>query len=161
MSSKTKKPKHKENPLSRTPTNIVEPISYDSKPVRFRFDLLDFDHTDWGWNNVSKEDFLEFLEFLKGIDKTTWAELKAVSKKGHYSKGNKHHDIEIHKFANGVKERLNELNLQRNFGDTLFSMAVGSSRIYGDRDSEFFRPIWHDPYHERGNEKSAYPLDKK
>jgi hypothetical protein len=154
-------PKHKEHPLLRQPTNIVDPASYDASPIRVRFDLLDEDHPHWGWDGASKENLLEFLKFLKAVDKTKWFELKETSKTG-FSKGNKHHAIEIVKFRKIAQERLHELNLQRLLGDKLFSIAINATtRVYGGRDKEFFRPIWHDPFHEYGNEKSAYPLEKK
>ncbi len=154
-------PKHKEIPSLRQPTAIVDPASYDSLQIRVRFDLLDEDHPHWGWNSVEKAHFVEFLKFLKAVDRTSWFELKKTSKTG-FSKGNKHHAIEIAKFRKSARERLHELNIQRLLGDELFSIAINATtRVYGGRDKEFFRPIWHDPFHQYGNEKSAYPLEKK
>jgi hypothetical protein len=155
-------PKHKENPHLRQPTIIVDPTTYDALPIRVRFDLLDDDHPHWGWDFASKEHLLEFLKFLKSVDKTKWFELKGTSKTGSFSRGTKHHSIEIAKFRKSARERLDKLNLQRLLGDKLFSIAINATtRVYGGRDKEFFRPIWHDPFHEYGNEKSAYPLEKK
>ena len=42
-------PTSKEKPNFRTPTHNVDPGSYDKKQIRFRLDLLDFDHELWGW----------------------------------------------------------------------------------------------------------------
>ncbi len=155
-------PKRREHPQVRQPVSVVDPASYDACPIRVRFDLLDFDHSDWGWTRVSQAEHLEFLRFVQSIEKMTWAELKVSSKGGSTSKGTKHHAIEIIKFRDRAQERLDELNLQRVLGDKLFSMRLdGTTRVYGGRDKEYFRPIWHDPFHEYGNEQSAYPLDEK
>ena len=57
-----------------------------------------------------------------------------------------------------AQKRLHELNLDTIIGDTLFSLRLNSlTRIYGVRNEEYFRPIWHDPHHDQP-ENAAYPV---
>lgn len=148
-------PKVKEHPSYRQPTHQKSPESFDQKQIRFRFDLLDFDHSFWGWNNLSKEQFIDVLKFLQSFEKQTWAEVKQTS--GGRSKGTNHHSLEISEFYKRARDRITELKLDRFIGDTLFSIRINNcTRIYGLREEEFCRIIWHDPHH--GNPIfGAYP----
>lgn len=149
-------PKVKTKPPYRQPTHSLDPKSFDKQLLRVRFDLLDFTHDLWGWGTLSKEQHLEFLKFVQSVEKQTWAEIKTVG--GGKRKGTNHHPLEIAKFDKKAQKRLTELNLYPIVGDSLFSLRMTSlTRIYGARDEEFFRPIWHDPYHDEKN-KAAYPL---
>lgn len=148
-------PKVKQSPQFREPTHLCDPASFDRKPLRIHFDLLDFDHELWGWTKLSNEQYIHFLKFVHDIEKQTWAEIKISA--GGRSHGTNNHALDLSKFNKQAQKRLVELNLDHLIGDTLFSLRLNSvTRIYGMRHEEFFRPIWHDPYHDHPN-KAAYP----
>mgnify|MGYP000232836672 CR=1 FL=1 len=138
------------------PKHICDPSSFDKLPLRVRFDLMDFDHHLWGWDKLSSEQYIHFLKFIHALEKQTWAEIKlAAGGRGH---GTNHHPLEITKFNKIAQKRLHELNLDTIIGDTLFSLRLNSlTRIYGVRNEEYFRPIWHDPHHDQP-ENAAYPV---
>lgn len=150
------KPKVKEHPPYRQPTHSCDPASYDTMHLRIRCDLLDFEHDLWGWEILSTAQYLNFLRFVHSIEQQTWAEIKGAA--GGKSHGTNHHPLEISKFDKKAQKRLEELNLYPIVGDSLFSLRVNNvTRIYGVREEEFFRPIWHDPYHDQ-HDKAAYPV---
>lgn len=152
----TSKPKVKVNPPYRQPTHCVDPNSFDKMQLRIRFDLLDFTHELWGWETLSKIQHIDFLRFVQSVEKQTWAEIKNTA--GGKRRGTNHHPLEIAKFDKKAQKRLNELNLFPIVGDSLFSLRMNNvTRIYGVREEEFFRPIWHDPHHDQ-SDKAAYPL---
>lgn len=152
----SKKPTiHNESP-SRTPTHVCDPQSYDALYLRIRFDLLDFEHDLWGWNTLSKDQYIDFLKFVKAVEKQTWTEIKSAA--GGKRHGTNSHNLEISRFDKKAQDRLEELNLYTLVGDSLFSLRMNNvTRIYGAREGEFFRPIWYDPHHDEQN-KAAYPL---
>lgn len=153
----SKKPTVKNDPPYRTPTHVCDPKSYDSLELRVHFDLLDFEHDLWGWKTLSKDQHIDFLMFVKAIEKQTWAEIKSAA--GGKRHGTNHHSLEIAKFDKKAQERLEELNLHSLVGDSLFSLRMNNvTRIYGLREAEFFRPIWYDPYHDEQS-KAAYPVE--
>ncbi|MBA3722272.1 MAG: hypothetical protein H0W88_07715 [Parachlamydiaceae bacterium] len=140
----------------RQPTHSCDPTSFDEMTLRFQFDILDFSHELWGWETLTKEQHIHFLKFVNSIEKLTWSEIKATA--GGKSHGTNHHSLEIANFAKIAQKRLQELNLDRIAGDTLFSLRINNlTRVYGVREEEFFRPIWHDPFHDQPN-KAAYPI---
>jgi len=71
--------KVKTAPPYRKPTHIQDPQSYDTKQLRIRLDLLDFTHDLWGWETLSKEQYIVFLKFVQAVEKQTWAEIKNTS----------------------------------------------------------------------------------
>lgn len=149
-------PKSKEIPHYRQPTHQKDPESFDKRHIRFRFDLLDFDHHLWGWNHLNQEQFISVFKFLQSLEKLTWAEIKLAA--GGRNKGTNHHPLNISEFHKRAKDRINELNLSRVVGDTLFSFRLQQcTRIYGMRDESDCRIIWHDPYHCDPNQ-AAYPI---
>lgn len=149
-------PKIKNDPPFRQPTHICDPASFDKMSLRFRFDLLDFDHDLWGWEKLSAQQYINFLKFVRDVEKQTWAEIKLAA--GGKRQGTNHHPLEITRFSKNAQKRLQELNLQAIVGDTIFSLRLNNvTRVYGIREIEFFRPIWHDPYHDQAD-KAAYPL---
>lgn len=151
-------PSFKNAPPYRQPKIYNDPKSYDKEKPRIIFDLLDFEHNFWGWDHLTKEQHIEFLKFIHGIEKISWAELKETA--GGKSKGTNHHSLEVENFSNKAKLRLKELNLQPIVGDTLFSFRLKSlTRIYGLREEIYFRPIWYDRYH-NDREKAAYPCKR-
>jgi hypothetical protein len=155
----TRNPKHNKSLPFRQPINRADPASYDKLHLRIQFDLLDFDHDLWGWKRLTKEEHLEFLRFIKSMETLTWAQIKLTAGGKGEGKGTNHHPIEIYKLRPIAQDRLHELNLHRIIGDTVFSLRLNNiSRIYGGRDEQYFRPIWHDPFHD--NQKSVYPLAK-
>src|ERR1700733_6745853 len=97
-------PKSKETPNFRTPTHTADPGSYDRKAVRFRLDLLDFDHELWGWENLTAEETLEVLKLWQGIEKQTWAEIKLAA--GGRRKGTNHHSLEVCEFNKIAQDRI-------------------------------------------------------
>ena len=152
------KPKVKHSPPHRTPTHTEKPEAFDHKQIRFRFDLLDFEHSLWGWDKLSNEQLIQVLQFFKSFEKQTWAEIKQTV--GGRKRGTNHHSIEIAKFDKKVRDRLTELQLDRTLGDIFFSFRINNcTRIYGHRADQFFHIIWYDPYH--GSANQAYPLQKK
>jgi hypothetical protein len=149
-------PKHKQHLLVRQPVHKVDPGSFDKLPLRVQLDLLDFDHEYWGWNLLSKDELLEFLHFIKSMEKMTWAEIKATAGGKRY--GTNHHQLELHKFYPRAQNRFKDLKLDRILGDTLFSLRKNNTtRIYGHRAEQYFRPIWYDRFHADGA-RAAYPL---
>jgi len=149
------KPKIKTPPPFRTPNHVQDPESYDRKHLRLRLDLLDFEHGLWGWHRLSKEEFVVFLKFAQSIEKQTWAEIKTAA--GGKRHGSNSHSLIIPGFSKEAQRRLRVLNLDRVVGDSLFSLRLSSVvRVYGARENEYFRPIWHDPYH-GDPDKAAYP----
>jgi hypothetical protein len=152
----SQKPKIQKSPHFRTPVHRVYPESHDTKQLRLHFGLLDFDHHLWGWKNLTKEQYINFFQFVRSIEKQTWAEIKTAA--GGKRCGTNHHPLDIEKFDKKAKKRLEELNLYSIVGDSLFSLRINNvTRMYGIRDAEFFSPIWHDPYHDQ-RDKAAYPL---
>lgn len=132
--------------------------SFDKRFVRFRFDLLDFDHELWGWKTLTVEQHVHFLKFMQDIEKQTWAEVKWAA--GGRNHGTNHHSLEVSKFDKKAQKRLQELNLSSLVGESLFSMRLNNiTRIYGMREDQFFLPIWHDPHHD-SQEKAVYPQIK-
>lgn len=150
-------PKIKETPPFRQPKHVCDPASFDKMPLRIRFDLLDFEHDLWGWEKLSSDQYIHFLKFIRSLEKQSWAEIKLTA--GGRSHGTNNHALEIAKFNKEAQKRLHELNLDMIIGDTLFSLRVNNvTRVYGVRNEEYFRPIWHDPYHDQP-EKAAYPVE--
>lgn len=148
--------KIKKSPAFRQPVNRCDPESYDKKHLRILFNYLDFEHDWWGWDHLSKEQYLAFMKFIQGMESQSWAEIKLTA--GGKRKGTNHHSIELHKFSKAAQDRLTKLNLTDVVGDSLFSLRLSSIvRIYGIRDKEYFSPIWHDPFHDDHN-KAAYIL---
>jgi hypothetical protein len=151
-------PKFKKAPPHRQPTNICDPTSFDRMQLRIQFDLLDFEHAQWGWENLTKDQFVNFLKFVRGLERLSWAEIKTTG--GGKTKGTNHHSIELHKFTKKVQDRLKHLNLHTLIGDSLFSLRICNIvRIYGVRENQYFRPIWYDPFHDQ-HDKAVYPLKK-
>lgn len=151
-----KNPKVEKEPLYRQPLHVCNPLSYDRKHLRIRFDLLDFEHDLWGWETLSNDQHINFLKFAKAVEKQTWSEIKTAA--GGKKRGTNHHPLDIDKFDKKAQKRLEELNLYPIIGDSLFSLRMNNvTRIYGVREQEFFRPIWHDPYHDQPH-RAAYPL---
>jgi hypothetical protein len=149
-------PTHNQKPSFRQPTHNVDPTSFDRLPLRIRFDLLDFDHELWGWSHLLQEEYREFLKFIHKMEKMTWSEIKHAA--GGRRHGTNHHPLQIDKFYPKAQERFKAQNLHRIAGDSLFSLRKNSTtRIYGHREGEYFRPIWYDRYHDDKN-KAAYPL---
>jgi hypothetical protein len=156
--SMSKNPKFKQAPKNHQPVNVCDPESYDRMPLRIQFDLMDFDHEHWGWENLTQHQHISFLKFVHGLEKQTWAEIKLVA--GGKTHGTNHHSIELYKFSKQAQHRLKFLNLETIIGDSLFSLRLSSIvRIYGARDKQYFKPIWHDPYHDNPV-MAAYPLKK-
>ncbi len=150
-------PKVKKAPPYRSPTNILDPSSFDKKSLRIHFDLLDFHHGLWGWNLLSQQQHIDFLKFIQAMEKQTWAEIKMAA--GGRRRGTNHHPLEINKFNTLAQKRLKELNLYDIVGDSLFSLRMNNvTRLYGVREEAFFRPIWHDPHHDHPK-KAAYPIN--
>ncbi len=148
-------PKVKRNPSFRKPTINCDPASFDKKEMRFRFDLLDFEHDLWGWRTLTQECFISFFKSVQCFEKMSWAEIKLAA--GGKKKGTNHHPLDIAKFSNDAQKRLGELNLE-GIGDSLFSLRIkGTTRVYGVRQEEMFSPIWHDIYHGDPH-KAAYPV---
>lgn len=148
--------KNQEMPPLKQPKHICDPSSFDRMPLRVRFDLLDFEHDLWGWEKLSSEQYIHFLKFIRSLEKQSWAEIKLAA--GGKSHGTNNHALEVSKFNKEAQKRLHELNLDTIIGDTLFSLRLNNvTRIYGVRNEEYFRPIWHDPHHDQP-EKAAYPV---
>lgn len=51
----SQKPKVEKTPKYRTPTYSQDPQTYDTKQIRIRFDLLDFEHDLLGLENLSTD----------------------------------------------------------------------------------------------------------
>lgn len=150
-------PKTKESPSFRQPTHVCDPSSFDRMTLRIQFDLLDFEHELWGWEKLSTEQYIHFLKFIRSLEKQSWAEIKLAA--GGKSHGTNNHALEVSKFNKEAQKRLHELNLDTMIGDTLFSLRMNNvTRIYGVRNEEYFRPIWHDPHHDLP-EKACYPVE--
>lgn len=149
-------PKVKEAPSYRQPNHICDPGSFDKMTLRIRFDLLDFEHELWGWEKLSSEQYIHFLKFIRSLENQSWSEIKLAA--GGKAHGTNNHALEISKFNKEAQKRLHELNLDTLIGDTLFSLRMNNiTRIYGVRNEEYFRPIWHDPHHDMP-EKACYPV---
>lgn len=144
---------------ARQPVNQADPASFDLLPLRIRLDLLDLDHPLWGWRRLTKEEHLEFLLFIKALEPQTWAEIrKAAGGKGE-GKGTNHHQVDLYKLRKEAQQRISDLHWERVIGDSVFSLRVNSTtRVYGHREGGDFRPIWHDPFHSRSDNRSIYPL---
>lgn len=154
----TKNPKFKQAPKNHNPTFVCDPDSFDRMLLRIQFDLMDFDHEIWGWEKLTKEQHISFLKFVHGLEKQTWAEIKSAA--GGKAHGTNHHSIELYKFSKIAQKRLQFLNLDMIVGDSLFSLRLSSIvRIYGARENQYFKPIWHDPFHDQPD-KAVYPLKK-
>ncbi len=148
--------KNKDSVSLRQPKHICDPNSFDKQTLKIRFDLMDFDHELWGWEKLSSDQYIHFLKFIQSLEKQTWAEIKLTA--GGRAHGTNNHALEITKFNKEAQKRLHELNLDTIIGDTLFSLRLNNiTRVYGVRNEEFFRPIWHDPHHDQP-EKAAYPV---
>lgn len=153
-----KNPKHLQTPNFRQPVAVCDPSSFDKLNPRIHFDLLDFDHEFWGWDNLTKEQHVEVLKFIQSVEKITWAEIKQTS--GGKSKGTNHHSLEFEKFSPEAHVRIQDLNFDHIVGDSLFSLRINNlTRLYGVREQAFFRPIWYDPFHDNPK-KAAYPATK-
>jgi len=148
--------KFKNDPSLKQPKHICDPSSFDKMTLKIKFDLMDFDHELWGWEKLSPDQYVYFLKFIHALEKQTWAEIKSTA--GGKSHGTNNHPLEIIKFNKKAQKRLHELNLETIIGDTLFSLRLNNAtRVYGMRNDEYFRPIWHDPHHDQP-EKAAYPV---
>ena len=144
---------------TRQPISTADPGSFDLLPLRMRLDLLDIDHPTWGWQRLTKEEHLEFLMFIKSLESQNWAEIRKASGGKGEGKGTNHHQIELYKLRKQAQARIADLRWERVVGDSIFSLRINNTtRIYGHRDGGNFRPIWHDPYHSRGDDRSVYPL---
>lgn len=145
MAKKPKRPTYIEPVLAVKSVRAAhEPESFDRQTPLWQFHRCDMDHGTWGWSTLDSSEFLKVLQFLRGIETMTWAEIMRAA--GGRSHGNNHHSIPVDGLCKEARQRLIELQLDE--FDEVFSLRVDArKRIFGIRDGRVLRIIWHDPNH--------------
>ncbi len=123
-----KRPRFLSNPADRTGKNPC-----------WQFNLLDWAHPEWGWKNISAEEWSKIAEKLGHFETMTWGEIEGGDTGSHL--------VEVGDCPNPeTPKRLGALNLDD--VDTLFSLRLsGAKRIFGILNGDTLKLLWYDPHH--------------
>lgn len=144
--SNSKQAKFGGNPQSsKSPVLGADPNSCLKLSPSWKFNNLDLDHPEWGWNKLSTGDFIKILsEYLFHLETMSWDAILKTS--GGRNQGNNHHNIEVSKICLTAQKRLTELNIDV---DQLFSLRLnGTWRLWGIKEGQILRFLWSDKNHE-------------
>lgn len=145
-------------PGRRSARTGVVPESFDRQTLCWHIGLIDWDHKDWGWRQISPEEWTaQIAEYGKNLETMTWAEL--LNAAGGRSAGTNHHPLPLDDLSKTAQERLVALKLDD--ADSIFSLRLTATiRVYGIRDGRVFKALWYDKHH--GDPKRAVcPSSKK
>lgn len=111
---------------------------------RVKSNYIDFEHPEWGWSNLSLEDFFGLpLNRLHEYEKMEWQEVL---------KRNSCHPLPIDKIVSRAQDRLLEKSLEIELLHQVDFSELG--RIWGHKIGQYFYLIWYDPKH------TVYPVNK-
>jgi len=147
MSKRQRRAKFSTPPLQTKSPRIAESVD-DLTTLNFKWRMdevyIDYDHEEWGWEQVGIRQFFQcLLPRLQEYETMTWNEI--VQRPSC-------HPMEVSKVCRAAKRRLQEIHPEI---DTLHQIDMQQPcRLWGYRDRQILYIIWHDPNH------SVYPLKK-
>ena len=147
MSKRQKRAKFSTPPLRGKAPQIAENVDFLAT-LTFKWRMsetyIDYDHEEWGWEQVEIRQFFQYLlPRLQDYETMTWNEI---------TQRKSCHPLEVRKICPAAKRRLQEIHPDI---DTLHQIDMRQPcRLWGYRDRQILYIIWHDPNH------SVYPLKK-
>lgn len=100
---------------------------------------IDFDHNEWGWGNITREDFFEeVIKKLSDYETMLWGEI--------FQDKTRDHSIPFTKLSSEAQKRLRSLKMD-DVDDVYRLRLTGKKRVYGILDRYIFKILWWDPQH--------------
>jgi len=127
--------------------NDNDPDVIDRKPA-WGFSLVDLTSHEWSASPTDGATLLEILNFLQGMERLTWREIRDQITGGNTRRGPKHKTIPVESLIPAAQARLAELELDDH--TELFRFRLGNmKRLWGVfvGGHHVFYPVWWDPDH--------------
>ena len=153
-----RRPQCKTVPVSGRPRALQNSVSDDAESPAWQFNLLDIDHSLWGWKTF-KSNVEEIFFFLSTLEGMTWHDLKKQNGGRGKNGGTNHHAVQVDDLTKLARDRLRDLKLDEH--NELFSLRVNNTRrIYGIKSNKVFKVLWYDEYH-GNNSQAVYPTKNR
>lgn len=126
-------------PPSKIPRTIEDIDALDEQFFKWRVrkDYVDFEHEEWGWQQLQLREFFEtVLDRLHEYEKMSWHD---VLQRPHC------HPLPINQAVPRAQDRLSQKSLEIDLLHQVDFSKLG--RIWGHKIGQYFYLIWYDPKH--------------